>query len=228
MAHLPVEGGTVEQTNLAKSQQARGRLVEEQLRRRGIRDERVLDAFLTLPRDVFVPPAMRPEAYADRALPIPCDQTISQPYVVARMTELLALRGVERVLEIGTGSGYQTAILARLARQVYSIERHASLSETAHERLNALGYPNITLRVADGTWGWPDAAPFDAILVTAASPIIPPPLLAQLGIGGRLVVPVGKRDQQLLTRIERDDTGILHRTTHGQVRFVPLKGEYGW
>ena len=199
-----------------------------ELRRQGIRDERVLGALGRVPRDRFVPEEHRAEAWANAALPIGAGQTISQPFVVALMTEALALRGPERVLEIGTGSGYQTAILAELAAEVVSVERHAELAAGAERLLRELGYRNVAVHVGDGTTGWADAAPYDRIIVTAAGPRVPPPLLAQLRAdGGRMVIPVGEPHDQHLVAVDRDGDQT-RETTLGPVRFVPLIGRAGW
>lgn len=205
----------------------RGRMVEEQIRSRGIRDERVLEAMRRVPRHEFVPADLQDAAYADQPLPIGEKQTISQPFIVAAMTEALELAGGENVLEVGTGSGYQTAILSLLARRVVSCEWHASLAEKARERLARLGYANVEIRAADGTLGRPDEAPFDAIIVTAAAPRIPPPLVEQLAQEGRLVIPVGDTEQQDLVRV-RKRAGLTHSETLHLCRFVPLLGRHGW
>lgn len=202
-------------------------MVEQQLRRRGIRDPRVLQAFRDIPRHAFVPKDRQNEAYDDHPLDIGLGQTISQPYMVGLMTEALRLRGHERVLEIGTGSGYQTAILARLCRQVYTIERLAQLSERAQDALRSLGIENVCFRVGDGTLGWPEEAPFDGILVTAGGPSVPPSLEAQLAEGGRLVMPVGGWSGQELIALERHGAR-LRRESHGGCVFVPLIGREGW
>ena len=198
----------------------------EHLRREGISDERVLDAIGSIPREIFVPREFADEAYADRALPIASGQTISQPFVVARMTELLDTDPEHRVLEIGTGSGYQTAVIARLVREVVSIERHRELSETARARLEAIGITNVVLVVGDGTAGYPGLAPYDRVLVTAATPRVPAPLVEQCAPGGRIVAPVGDREMQLLTIYERRD-GVVE-TRVEPVKFVPLVGEHGF
>lgn len=203
--------------------EARERMVREQIAGRGIRDPRVLAALSRVPRHELVPEEMRAHAYEDRPLQIGFDQTISQPYVVAYMTEQLRLRGDERVLEIGTGSGYQAAVLAELAREVYSIEIVAPLGERARADLARLGYPNVKVRVGDGYRGWPEQAPFDAIIVTAAPGHVPQPLIDQLAVGGRLVLPVGGLDQELLL-LSRDAKGIHEERLIG-VRFVPMRGE---
>ena len=199
-----------------------------ELRRQGIRDERVLAAMSRVPRHRFVPAASQEQAWDNVALAIAAGQTISQPFVVALMTEALALHGSERVLEIGTGSGYQSAILAELAAEVISIERHASLATAAASLLATLGYRNVTVHVGDGTAGWIAAAPFDRILVAAAAPRVPPPLLAQLrDDGGRLVIPIGEPDDQRLVAFERDGEQTRQQQL-GPVRFVPLIGRDGW
>lgn len=193
-----------------------------------IRDERVLEAMARLPRHRFVPEAIKSQAYNDNALPISGGQTISQPFIVARMTELLKLTGQEKVLEIGAGSGYQTAVLASLARKVFAIERLPILADEAARRLQTLGLRNVTLKSADGTTGWDAYSPFDAILVAAGGPEIPEPLIAQLKIGGKLVIPIGKdRGSQMLIRVIRTETGS-GRENFGPCAFVLLIGEHGW
>ncbi|HEV7859543.1 MAG TPA: protein-L-isoaspartate(D-aspartate) O-methyltransferase [Pyrinomonadaceae bacterium] len=193
-----------------------------------IRDPRVLDAINAVPRHVFVPEALQGRAYGDHALPINANQTISQPFIVARMTELLELDERSRVLEIGAGSGYQTAVLAQLAAQVYAIERIAELARQAQARIRGLGIYNATVKCFDGTLGWSAHAPYDAILVAAGGPEVPEPLEAQLKLSGRLVMPVGTtRESQTLVRIIRTETGLT-REDHGACAFVPLIGHYGW
>ena len=199
-------------------------MVARQLRRRGITDERVLVAMATVPRHAFVPVAVRAQAYADGALPIGRGQTISQPYIVALMTQLLALRGSERVLEIGTGSGYQAAVLSRLAGAVYSIEIDSELAERARTTLAALGYGMVHVRAGDGAVGWPEAAPFDAIIVTCAPEKVPQPLIDQLKDGGRMVIPVGSLTKQEIVLLWKHD-GKLERRAILPVRFVPMTGE---
>jgi protein-L-isoaspartate(D-aspartate) O-methyltransferase len=205
--------------------EARRRMVE-QLRGREISDPAVLAAVAAVPRHLFVPAEERGKAYADQAVPIGSGQTISQPYIVALMTSLLELKPGARVLEVGTGSGYQAAVLSRLAVEVYTIEILRPLAERARRTLADLGYRNVHLRVGDGFQGWPEAAPFDAIVVTAAPPAVPAPLLAQLKPGGRLVIPVGGRDalQSLLVFTRRADGGF-DRASVLPVRFVPMTGE---
>jgi len=202
---------------------ARERMVAGQIAARGISDARVLEAMRRVQRHLFLPESLRAEAYADRALPIAHGQTISQPYIVALMTELAALRPDARVLEVGTGSGYQAAVLAVLVREVYTIEIVEPLAAEARERLRRLGHANVWVRAGDGYRGWPEKAPFDAILVTAAPPEIPAPLLEQLAPGGRLVAPVG-RDRQELVVVERREGGWSRRTVL-PVLFVPMTGE---
>jgi protein-L-isoaspartate(D-aspartate) O-methyltransferase len=194
----------------------------------GIRDPRVLDALGETPRHFFVPEALQGRAYGDHALPIAANQTISQPYIVARMTELIEADRDSRVLEIGAGSGYQTAVLARVAGQVYAIERIAELAREAQARIRKLGIYNATVKCFDGTLGWSAHAPYDAVLVAAGGPEVPEPLLAQLKVGGRLVIPVGdSRDAQRLVRVVRTEEGFQHEE-HGPCAFVPLIGRYGW
>jgi len=205
----------------------REHMVESQLVRRGIKDRRVLDAMRQVPRHLFVPKDTRGLAYCDGPLPIGQGQTISQPYIVALMTELLELTGQEKVLELGTGSGYQAAILSRLVRQVYSVERHAALAEQAEKVFAQLGYDNIVISVGDGTLGWPEHSPYEAIIVTAAAPDVPQPLMEQLADRGRLVAPVGSRWSQVLAKVKRQGETLIkeHLTA---VAFVPLVGKYGW
>ncbi len=207
--------------------EARERMVVEQLERRGIRDERVLAAMRKVPRHLFVDLSLAHRAYDDHPLPIGERQTISQPYMVALMTAALELRGTERVLEIGTGSGYQAAILAELAHWVYSIERIPSLAERAERILARLGYRNISIAVGDGSLGWPEAAPFEAIIVTAGAPDVPLALLEQLQLGGRLVIPVGPPCSQTLRRVMKGEKGFQQESLASCV-FVKLVGEHGW
>jgi len=206
---------------------ARNRMVDSQLVSRGIKDAKVLLTMRKVPRHRFVEEALISQAHGDHPLPIGEKQTISQPYIVALMTEALELRGVERVLEIGTGSGYQTAILAELAEKVYSIERMYPLSVKARRLLDELGYLNVVLKVGDGTLGWKEEAPFDAVMVTAGSPEVPQPLVDQLAVGGRLVIPVGDRYSQSLVRVARTKEGIK-KSDLGGCRFVNLVGQHGW
>lgn len=206
---------------------ARQRMVETQLIPRGIKDKRVLDAVKKVPRHPFVDEAFYGQAYGDFPLPIGEEQTISQPFMVAVMTEALELKGDERVLELGTGSGYQTAILAELCHKVFSIERISSLAGRARKVLDKLGYGNVVVRIGDGTLGWKEEAPFDAIIVTAGAPEIPQPLTEQLKIGGRLVIPVGGEFMQSLIRVRKTEKGI-EKEDMGGCRFVKLIGEHGW
>jgi len=207
---------------------ARRRMVEEQVRGRGVTDQRVIDAMLKVPRHLFVPEALAAQAYSDFPLPIGDRQTISQPYMVGVMSEALQLQGVEKVLEIGTGSGYQAAILALLARQVFSLERIPALARQARRTLDNCGYARVNVRVTDGTYGWEDEAPFDAIVVTAGAPSIPRPYLEQLTIGGRLVIPVGDRIGQSLVRVTRRGEEDFREERLFSCRFVPLVGNHGW
>jgi protein-L-isoaspartate(D-aspartate) O-methyltransferase len=202
-------------------------MVRTQLRGRGILDERVLQALERVPRHRFVPSGLVVNAYDDGPLPIGQGQTISQPWIVARMTELLQLRGVDKVLELGTGSGYQTAVLSELAREVYSVERLPALAANTRTRLTQLGYHNVTVDCFDGTHGWAEHAPYDRILVTAGTPRVPPLLLDQLADGGRLVVPLGARDDQRLTVITRRGRECSVEQD-ANCRFVDLVGQYGF
>jgi protein-L-isoaspartate(D-aspartate) O-methyltransferase len=204
----------------------RSQLVET-LRSKGIRDLAVLRAVQEIPRHRFVPEAVRHRAYEDNALPIGAGQTISQPYVQARSIELARFSGHERVLEIGTGSGYQTALLSLVAESVFSVERVPALAQQAREAIASLGLRNVTILVGDGTLGWRPFAPYDAILVAAASPNVPEPLVDQLAIGGRLIIPLGTRENQELTLVERTADGV-RTSVVADVRFVPLLGEFGF
>ena len=204
----------------------RGRLIEV-LQRKGVRDLSVLRAIRMVPRHLFVPESVRHRAYDDVALPIGSGQTISQPYVQARYLELIGLTGQEKVLEIGTGSGYQTALLSLVASMVFSVERVAGLAQTARAALSTAGIRNVTVLVGDGTLGWRPFAPYDAILVSAASPEVPAPLVEQLAPGGRMVIPLGDRASQTLTLVERGANGV-RSSTIADVRFVPLLGEFGF
>jgi len=214
-----MEGKGVLNSN-SNYEQARRNMVEYQIKARGIKDKRVLSAMLKVPRHLFVPEEMKDLAYRDEPLPIGYSQTISQPYIVAYMTEALKLRPEDKVLEIGTGSGYQTAILAELVREVYTIEIIPELSQRAEETLKSLGYTNIEFLIGDGSRGWPEKAPFDAILVSAAPAEVPPALVDQLQINGRLILPVGT-DSQELVLIKKTKKG-LEKTSLIGVRFVPL------
>lgn len=206
---------------------ARRAMVEDQLRRRGVASPGVLEAMLSVPRHEFVPAEFQADAYADKPLPIGEGQTISQPFMVGAMTEALELTGSERVLEIGTGSGYQAAVLSLLAREVISIESHTSLALAAQERLVRLGYANVHVHNGDGSLGFADSAPYDAILITAAAPEIPPLLASQLRDGGRLVIPVGSQENQELLQA-RKVGDVLHTRALFDCKFVPLLGRYGW
>ncbi len=211
----------------ADSAQRRQAMVQDQLVRRGIRDPNVLRVMGELPRELFVPDSMRDAAYEDRALPVGEEQTISQPYIVAYMTEKLEVRPGLRVLEVGTGTGYQAAILARLGADVFSVERIAGLHASARQRLEAMGLVRIALCCADGSLGWPRHAPYDRIMVTAGAPDIPPALIEQLREGGLLVAPVGHRDAQMLVRVEKR-AGRTIETLLLACRFVRLVGRQGW
>jgi protein-L-isoaspartate(D-aspartate) O-methyltransferase len=206
---------------------ARLKMVEEQIISRGIKDPRLIAAMKKIPRHLFVEEALQSQAYSDHPLPIGEKQTISQPYMVALMTEVLQLTGKEKVLEIGAGSGYQAAILAELAERVFSIERIRSLAIRARELLYELGYFNIEIKIFDGTLGWAEKGPFDAIIVTAGAPDIPQPVIDQLGMGGRLVIPVGNAFSQDLIRMTKTEEGI-RREDLGGCRFVKLIGRHGW
>jgi protein-L-isoaspartate(D-aspartate) O-methyltransferase len=206
-------------------QRQRAKMLEEQLVARGVRDPLVLAAFARVPREAFVPPELITSAYQDSPLPIGDGQTISQPYVVALAVEALGLEGGERVLEVGTGSGYAAAVVAQLALRVFTIERIPHLAEAARLRLSRLGYANIRVHWGDGTLGWSDHAPYDAILVSAGAPSVPQPLLTQLRVGGRLVMPIGaNEDTQRLVCVTRDGRTRYHEHVLGDVRFVPLVG----
>jgi protein-L-isoaspartate(D-aspartate) O-methyltransferase len=205
----------------------RKRMVDAQLIPRGIRDPLVLEAMGKVAREEFVPKNLRERAYSDNALPIAENQTISQPYIVALMTQALELKGGEKVLEIGTGSGYQAAILAEIAGEVYTVERISALNDRAKEILSKLGYRNIHYKVVNGTLGWPERSPYDAIIVTAGAPKIPEPLMEQLAEGGRMVIPVGDSLDQDLLKIRKVGGEPLTEDL-GAVRFVRLVGEYGW
>ena len=211
----------------ARSAKERDRMVDEQLVPRGISDQRLLDAMRRLPRHLFVEEALRDRAYGDYPLPIGEGQTISQPYIVALMVQLLRLTGAEKVLEVGTGSGYQTALLASLARRVCTMERIPNLAERARRILEQLGFTNVLVRVADGTLGWPDESPFDRIIVSAAGPEIPEPLKSQLADRGRLVIPIGTPASQTLHLLERMGEEIRMTKDAGCV-FVKLVGKYAW
>jgi len=210
-----------------KYERQRDEMVRTQMEARGITDPKVLAAFRRVPRHLFVSEALRDQAYGDFPLPIGEQQTISQPYIVAEMTQALALGAEDRVLEIGTGSGYQAAILAEIVFRVYTIERIRPLFSKSRKLFDRLRYHNILMKYSDGSLGWADESPFDAIIVTAGAPEIPETLVNQLGIGGRLVIPVGNRYSQELIKIYRDEEGI-HTKNLGGCRFVKLVGEHGW
>lgn len=207
---------------------ARRRMVDQQIRARGITNQQVLQALQTVPRHLFVEAGLQSHAYSDSSLPIGHKQTISQPYIVAAMTAALELDAADRVLEIGTGSGYQTAVLATLAKRVYSVERIAALAKQARQVLDQLQLSNVNIKTSDGTCGWPEQAPFNAILVAAGSPDIPAAYLEQLAVGGRLVIPVGDLRQQQLVRLVRQPDGSCTREELMGCRFVPLIGAAGW
>jgi protein-L-isoaspartate(D-aspartate) O-methyltransferase len=206
---------------------ARRKMVREQLVARRIKDKRILNAMEKVPRHLFVEQGLWHQAYGDFPLPIGQGQTISQPYIVALMTEALQLKGDEKVLEIGTGSGYQAAILAELTTRVFSIERISSMASKARKILDKLGYANVLIRVSDGTYGWADEAPFDGIIVTAGAPEIPSTLVEQLKVGGRLVIPVGDEYSQVLLKVVKREKGYQEEDLGG-VRFVKLVGDHGW
>jgi len=206
---------------------ARLKMVEEQIASRGIKDDKLIAAMKKIPRHLFLEEALQNQAYSDHPLPIGEKQTISQPYMVALMTEALLLTGKEKVLEIGTGSGYQTAILAELSEKVFSVERIRSLAIRARKLLYELSYFNVEIKIFDGTFGWIEESPFDAIMVTAGSPDIPQPLIDQLSIGGRLVIPVGDALVQDLFRVTKTGEGVKKEDLGG-CRFVKLIGKYGW
>lgn len=206
---------------------SRDRMVAHQIERRGIKDPRVLEAMRNVPRHLFVDEALWDQAYGDFPLPIGSNQTISQPYIVALMTQHLGLKGDEKVLEVGTGSGYQAAILAELARIVYSVERIPALLPGARKILEKLKHTNVILKLDDGTWGWQSEAPFDAIIVTAGSPSVPQPLIDQLHDPGVLIIPVGDEYSQVLVKITKS-SGKIHQEDMGGVRFVKLVGDHGW
>lgn len=203
-------------------------MVDTQIVARGIKDQRVIEAMQKVPRHLFLDEALWPQAYEDHPLPIGEKQTISQPYIVALMTEALKLKGNEKVLEIGSGSGYQTAILAELAEQVYTIERIPVIAKRARKTFDQLQYKNIVLTITDGSSGWKDHSPYDGIIVTAASPSAPKPLLEQLAVNGRLVIPIGGEAGQELVVYEKIDKNEFKQENYGGCRFVKLVGEHGW
>jgi protein-L-isoaspartate(D-aspartate) O-methyltransferase len=206
---------------------ARRRMVEEHLRPRGIHDPHVLRIMAAIPRHLFVDEALRRRAYSDHALPIGQEQTISQPFMVAYMTQALELAGDEKVLEIGTGTGYQTAILAELADRVFTVERIPAIGLAARERLQGMGYTNVVYRIGDGSLGWREMAPFDRVLITAGAPRVPAFLSQQLRVGGRALLPVGRGERQVLVRLTREATGLKRETLTG-CAFVPLIGREGF
>ncbi len=206
----------------------RRQMVEKQIAHRGIKNEAVLNSMLTVPRHFFVPFYLQDYAYLDRPLGIGEGQTISQPYIVALMTEILEPTPTDRVLEIGAGSGYAAAVLSRIASMVYTVERIAKLAKEAQSRFHALGYNNIRVHIGDGTKGWPEEAPFDKIIVSAGAPSVPKLLCSQLKPGGRLVIPAGDRERQKLLMIQREADGSFTEKNFGLVSFVPLIGEEGW
>lgn len=208
-------------------EQARKTMVERQLINRGIHDRKVLDAVGKVPRHLFISKPLQDSAYSDRPLPIDCQQTISQPYIVALMTEALQLTEEDNVLEIGTGSGYQAAVLAEICKTVYTVEAYPELLEKASSIFKRLGYTNIVAKTDDGTLGWPENGPYDGIIVTAGAPKVPRLLLEQLAEGGRLVIPVGTVANQELLQLTRDGEGLDEKRLGG-CRFVPLRGEHGW
>ena len=213
---------------MADCARLRQMMVEQQIIRRGVGDPRLWAAMRAVPRERFVPEDVRSLAYEDRPLPVEAGQTISQPYIVARMIEAGAISPEDRVLEVGAGSGYAAAVMSRLAAQVFAVERIAELAALAEGRMKALGYDNVSIGLGDGTAGWAEKAPFDAILVAAGGPGVPPPLREQLAIGGRLVMPVGDGGEQQLVRLIRKDEEEFDLTVLEAVRFVPLIGAHGW
>jgi protein-L-isoaspartate(D-aspartate) O-methyltransferase len=217
----------VQESSDADRLDERQQMIDEQLRPRGVNDERVLQAMLDIPRHLFMPENVRDEAYADKALPIDEGQTISQPFIVGVMTQALQANLQARVLEIGTGSGYQAAVLSRLVKHVYTVERHPVLAEQAKQRFQSLGYDNISVHVGDGTLGWPEHAPYDNAIITAAGPKVPRAVVSQVRRGGTVVLPVGNRELQRLLRLRVRLLGYTTRRL-GSVMFVPLIGEYGW
>jgi len=210
------------------STHARSRMVETQIAGRGVRDPAVLEAMRTVPREAFISAGFEEFAYEDSALPIAEGQTISQPYIVGAMLAAAELEDGDKVLEVGAGSGYAAAVISRIADKVFAIERHAALTDAAHERMRALGYDNVELKTGDGSGGWPQEAPFDAIIVSAGGPKIPQALKTQLAIGGRLVIPVGPIDEQRLVRLTRTGEDAFEQDDLDAVRFVKLIGAGGW
>jgi protein-L-isoaspartate(D-aspartate) O-methyltransferase len=223
----PGESGNRTQVTGDRFEEARREMVGRQIRARGIHSLPVLDAMASVPRHLFVPPGHVAEAYTDSPLAIGAGQTISQPYMVAAMADALLLNGTEKVLEVGGGSGYQAAVLSLLAREVIAVESQSVLADAALERLTHLGYRNVRIETGDGSIGWIADAPYDAILVTAGAPAIPPPLIEQLAEGGRLVIPIGPAEQQELVRVVKRD-GCVSKESLLACRFVPLVGRHGW
>lgn len=213
---------------MADMERLRQAMVEHQIARRGICDARLLKAMRDVPREAFVPEALQDHAYDDMPLPVEAGQTISQPYIVAVMIAAARIGPQDRVLEVGAGSGYAAAIMGRLAAEVFAIERHEELADLAAARMARMGYANVMIRTGDGTEGWPEKAPFDAILVAAAGPALPLPLRDQLAIGGRLVMPIGGTNEQRLVRFTRRNEAEFDREEMEAVRFVPLIGAHGW
>jgi len=207
---------------------ARNRMVEAQIARRGVRDPKILSAMRSVPREIFIAPGFEEFAYEDSALPIAEGQTISQPYIVGAMLAAAELEDGDKVLEVGAGSGYAAAVISRIADKVFAIERHAALTDAARERMRALGYDNVELKTGDGSGGWPQEAPFDAIIVSAGGPKIPQALKTQLAIGGRLVIPIGPIDEQRLVRLTRTGGDAFEQDDLDAVRFVKLIGAGGW
>jgi protein-L-isoaspartate(D-aspartate) O-methyltransferase len=226
---LPNPPGRVDSTAAEARQYGhlRDLMVERYLKARGIRDERVLQAMREVPRHMFVPPALAAKAYGDSALPIGQKQTISQPFIVARMIEMLELEGKEKVLEIGTGTGYQACVLSKVAGRVYSIERIPELATKAIELVRRLQFRNVSIKVFDGTYGWSDQAPFDRIIVAAAAPEVPEPLVQQLARTGKMLIPIGTGGGQRLARVSKVGTRVQIEDCGG-VEFVPLIGRFGW
>ncbi|HXU21305.1 MAG TPA: protein-L-isoaspartate(D-aspartate) O-methyltransferase [Verrucomicrobiae bacterium] len=218
--------GKFVQGDTAEFEAARHEMVARQIRDRGIGDERVLNAMRAVPRHLFVPPEYKSRAYSDEPLPIGEEQTISQPFMVAAMADALLLQGHERVLEIGGGSGYQAAVLSQLALEVIAIEARPALAAAAADRIDRLGYRNVSLKIGDGSAGWPSCAPYAAILVTAAAPSVPQPLVDELAEGGRLLIPIGQDEHQELLRLVKKE-GRIDRQSLYACRFVPLVGRYG-
>jgi protein-L-isoaspartate(D-aspartate) O-methyltransferase len=229
------ENGNISPAVEENYEAARGEMVAKQIRERGIRSQRVLDAMMDVPRHLFVSRDQASQAYADEPLPIGGGQTISQPFMVAAMSEALALEGSERVLEVGAGSAYQAAVLSRLARAVIAVESQPALAAAARDRLSRLGYSNVRIEEGDGSMGWPPVnssdgpptAQYEAILVSAAAPAVPPPLMEQLAEGGRLLIPVGSSERQELLRIVKREGRTTQQSLYA-CRFVPLLGRYGW